>query len=81
MSTQRVFAGLTMVSNLKYWSFKTFNLKKSVPFIMIFLLVMMVALVSWQPPLVLFAGFVVYALSGYAVSGWLALRRRRSTAA
>src|SRR5436309_9797889 len=32
-----VFAGLTMVSNFKYWSFKSFNLKKSVPFVMIFL--------------------------------------------
>jgi CDP-diacylglycerol--serine O-phosphatidyltransferase len=72
-----VFAGLTMVSNLKYWSFKTFNLKKSVPFLMIFLIVLFVALVSWQPPLVLFAGFVIYAISGYVVSAWLVLRRRR----
>jgi CDP-diacylglycerol---serine O-phosphatidyltransferase len=72
-----VFAGLTMVSNLKYWSFKTLNLKKSVPFVMIFLVVLFVALVSWQPPLVLFAGFVVYAISGYVVSAWLLLRRRR----
>ena len=39
---------------------------------------MIVALVSWQPPLVLFAGFVVYAISGYAVSAWLVLRRRRT---
>ncbi|MET0919169.1 MAG: CDP-diacylglycerol--serine O-phosphatidyltransferase, partial [Burkholderiales bacterium] len=67
-------------SNLKYWSFKTFNLKKSVPFVMIFLIVMAVALVSWQPPLVLFAGFVVYAVSGYLVSAWLVLRKRRATA-
>ncbi|MEO5765588.1 MAG: CDP-diacylglycerol--serine O-phosphatidyltransferase, partial [Casimicrobiaceae bacterium] len=75
-----IFAGLTMVSNLKYWSFKTFNLKKSVPFLMIFLVVMIVALVSWQPPLVLFAAFVAYALSGYAVSTWLAVRKRRAEA-
>ncbi|MEP7276473.1 MAG: CDP-diacylglycerol--serine O-phosphatidyltransferase [Betaproteobacteria bacterium] len=75
-----IFAGLTMVSNLKYWSFKTFNLKKSVPFLMIFLVVMIVALVSWQPPLVLFAAFVAYALSGYAVSTWLAVRKRRADA-
>src|SRR5438445_6429228 len=31
-----VFAGLTMVSNVKYWSFKSINLKKSVPFLAIF---------------------------------------------
>src|SRR5437763_3126101 len=49
-----VFAGLTMVSNFKYWSFKSFNLKNSVPFVMIFSAVIFVALLSWQPPIVLF---------------------------
>jgi CDP-diacylglycerol---serine O-phosphatidyltransferase len=72
-----VFAGLTMVSNFKYWSFKAFNLKKSVPFVVIFLIVILVALLSWQPPIVLFGGFVVYAISGYAISAWIALRKRR----
>src|SRR5213079_993239 len=48
-----VFAGLTMVSNFKYWSFKSFNLKKSVPFVVIFLVVMFVVLLSLQPPIVL----------------------------
>ena len=28
-----LFAGLTMVSNVRYYSFKTINLKKSVPFL------------------------------------------------
>jgi CDP-diacylglycerol--serine O-phosphatidyltransferase len=72
-----VFAGLTMVSNFKYWSFKAFNLKKSVPFVVIFLIVILVALLSWQPPIVLFGGFVVYAISGYAIAAWIALRKRR----
>ena len=76
-----VFAGLTMVSNLKYYSFKTINLKKSVPFVAIFLIVLFVALLSYQPPLVLFAAFVAYGVSGYIVSGWLMLRARRSRAA
>jgi CDP-diacylglycerol--serine O-phosphatidyltransferase len=74
-----VFAGLTMVSNFKYWSFKSFNLKKSVPFVVIFLVVMFVALLSWQPPIVLFAGFVAYAISGYVVSAWTALNKRRTS--
>jgi len=73
-----VFAGLTMVSNLKYYSFKTINLRRSVPFLAIFLIVLFFVLVSYQPPIVLFAGFVVYALAGYVWSAWLALRRRRS---
>ena len=75
-----VFAGLTMVSNFKYWSFKAFNLKKSVPFVVIFLVVILVALLSWQPPIVLFGAFVVYAISGYAMSAWVALRKRRTAA-
>src|SRR4029078_6649634 len=73
--------GLTMVSNLKYYSFKTINLKKSVPFVAIFLIVLFVALLSYQPPLVLFAAFVAYGISGYVVSGWLMLRARRTRAA
>jgi CDP-diacylglycerol---serine O-phosphatidyltransferase len=73
-----VFAGLTMVSNLKYWSFKTINLKKSVPFLAVFLIVVIIAFLSYQPAVFLFAGFVAYAISGYVVSGWLLLRRRRA---
>ena len=72
-----VFAGLTMVSNVRYWSFKTINLKKSVPFVAIFVIVLVLALLSYQPPLVLFAAFVAYAVSGYVVSGWMMLRERR----
>ena len=72
-----VFAGLTMVSNLKYWSGKAINLRKSVPFVVILAGAVLVALTALQPPLVLFAGFVVYAISGYVVSAWLHLRRGR----
>ena len=75
-----LFAGLTMVSNVKYYSFKTVNLKKSVPFIAIFAIVIFLALLSYQPALVLFAGFVVYALSGYVGSAYIWLKRRRPPA-
>lgn len=73
-----LFAGLTMVSNLKYWSFKAINLRRSVPFLAVFLIVLSIALLSYQPAIVLFAGFVAYAISGYVVSAWLLLRRRRA---
>ncbi|MEP6998538.1 MAG: CDP-diacylglycerol--serine O-phosphatidyltransferase [Betaproteobacteria bacterium] len=73
-----VFAGLTMVTNLKYYSFKTINLRRSVPFLAVFLIVLFFVLVSYQPPIVLFACFVIYALAGYVWSAWLALRRRRT---
>jgi len=73
-----LFAGLVMVSNLKYWSFKTINLKRSVPFVAVLAAVVFIALLSYQPAVVLFGGFVVYAISGFVVSGWSLLRRRRT---
>jgi CDP-diacylglycerol--serine O-phosphatidyltransferase len=73
-----VFAGLTMVSNVKYYSFKTINLKKSVPFLVIFLIALFLALLSYQPAHVLFAAFVAYAVSGYAGTAWMMLQRRRA---
>ena len=77
-----VFAGLTMVSSVPFYSFKAINLKKSVPFLAVFVFVLVIALLSYQPAIVLFAGFVAYALSGYVMWGWkwMALRRRRSAA-
>jgi CDP-diacylglycerol--serine O-phosphatidyltransferase len=70
-----------MVSNLKYYSFKTINLRKSVPFMAVLAGAVAVGLTALQPPLVLFAGFVAYAISGYVVSSWQYLRRSRSGAA
>lgn len=72
-----VFAGLTMITSLKYYSFKTINLRRSVPFVVVFLIVIFFVLVSVQPPIILFIGFVAYAFSGYVWSAWLALKRRR----
>lgn len=64
-----VFAGLSMVSNVRFYSFKEFNLRKSVPFIAIFLLAMIFVLISSYPAGVLFLIFMGYALSGYVL--WL----------
>jgi CDP-diacylglycerol--serine O-phosphatidyltransferase len=52
-----------------------------VPFVAVFLVVLFLALLSYQPPLVLFAAFVAYAVSGFVVSGWMLLRARRPRAA
>jgi len=72
-----VFAGLTMVSNVRFWSFKTINLKKSVPFMAVCIVAVFLALLSYQPSLVLFAAFVAYAISGYVLAGWRMMRNRR----
>jgi CDP-diacylglycerol--serine O-phosphatidyltransferase len=60
-----LFGGLTMVSNFKYYSGKEINLRKSVPFFVILLVVLAFVLVSTSPPEVLFGAFVLYGLSGY----------------
>jgi CDP-diacylglycerol--serine O-phosphatidyltransferase len=73
--TATVFAGLTMVSNLRYFSGKDFNLRRSVPFVVVLLIVLAFVLVSYSPAEVLFVLFVSYGLSGYA--GW-AMQRLQS---
>jgi CDP-diacylglycerol--serine O-phosphatidyltransferase len=70
-----VFAGLSMVSSLKFYSGKDINLRRSVPFVVILLIVLFFVLVSASPPEVLFALFVVYGLSGYVAWAWWRLKR------
>jgi CDP-diacylglycerol--serine O-phosphatidyltransferase len=73
-----IFAGVTMVTNLRFWSGKSLNLRKSVPFMVVVAFALGFALVSSYPPGVLFALFLVYALSGYviAVSDWFNRRKK-----
>ncbi|MET3129935.1 CDP-diacylglycerol--serine O-phosphatidyltransferase [Oxalobacteraceae bacterium GrIS 1.11] len=65
-----LFAGLTMVTNVPYYSFKDVNFRKSVPFIVVFLIALAFALVSIDPPKVLFPIFILFGFSGYAVYFW-----------
>jgi CDP-diacylglycerol---serine O-phosphatidyltransferase len=65
-----VYAGVTMVSNAPFYSFKNVNLKKSVPYMVVPLIVLAFVLVSFDPPVVLFSLFLVYAVSGYALWLW-----------
>jgi CDP-diacylglycerol--serine O-phosphatidyltransferase len=65
-----LFAGLTMVTNVPFFSFKDVNFRKSVPFIAIFLIVLGFVAISIHPPIVLFGLFVTYGLSGYAIYFW-----------
>jgi CDP-diacylglycerol--serine O-phosphatidyltransferase len=65
-----LYAGLTMVTNVPFYSFKDVNFRKSVPFIAIFLIVLALVAISSDPPKVLFGLFVCYGLSGYGVYFW-----------
>jgi CDP-diacylglycerol---serine O-phosphatidyltransferase len=70
-------AGLTMVTNLPFYSFKEFSLKRTVPFVVIVALALAIALVNLHPPIVLFSVFCLYALSGYGVYVWRRMTGRR----
>lgn len=74
-----LYAGLTMVTNAPFYSFKDFSLKRSVPFALLVALVLLIALVSSHPPIVLFALFCVYGLSGYAEYGRRKWRGRHAS--
>ena len=70
------FAGMSMVTNVPYYSFKALSLRRSVPFITLFLIVLLIGLIAYRPPLVLFGLFCLYAVSGYALYGWRRLQGR-----
>jgi CDP-diacylglycerol--serine O-phosphatidyltransferase len=69
-----IYAGITMVSNVPFYSFKDINLKKSVPFIFVIGIVLLFVLVSSDPPVVLFSLFLLYGFSGYVL--WFVRWRR-----
>ncbi len=57
-------AGLLMVSNFRYRSFKDLDLRNRVPFVAAIVIMLGFALVYLHPPVILFLGFLTYALSG-----------------
>ena len=63
-----IFAGVTMVTSVKFYSFKDINLRKSVPFVVVAAFALALALISSYPPGWLFGFFLVYALSGYVMA-------------
>jgi len=65
-----LFAGLTMVTNVPFYSFKDINMRRTVPFIVTVLIALSLAVVTLHPPIVLFALFLVYGISGYGVYAW-----------
>lgn len=73
-----VTAGLLMVSNFRYRSFKDVDIKGRMPFMMAVAVMLVFTIVFIQPPLVLFTLASVYTLSGIVVT-LLELQRRRRT--
>ena len=71
-----VAMGLLMVSNIRYYSFKEFHFRNRVSFVAMLVVVLVYAFASIDPPKVLFAGFLIYAVSG-VVYTLVEIRKRR----
>ncbi|MEO8154570.1 MAG: CDP-diacylglycerol--serine O-phosphatidyltransferase [Rhizobacter sp.] len=65
-----MYAGLTMVTNVPFYSFKDVSFKRSVPFIVIVAIALGIAVINIHAPSVLFGLFCIYGLSGYGVYVW-----------
>ncbi len=62
-----LYAGLTMVTNVPFYSFKDVSFKRTVPFVVIVAIALGIAVVTIHPPIVLFGLFCIYGFSGYGV--------------
>ncbi|MGD8567131.1 MAG: CDP-diacylglycerol--serine O-phosphatidyltransferase [Gammaproteobacteria bacterium] len=72
-----LMAGILMVSNIRYRSFKDLDLKGKIPFVTMVVVVMVFVFISIDPPQVLFTVFLLYGLSGPTFT-LISLRRRRA---
>ena len=70
MFTLTLYAGLTMVTNVPFYSFKDLSIKRSVPFAVIVMIALGIAVINIDPPTVMFGLFVIYGFSGYVLYGW-----------
>jgi len=70
-------AGILMVSNVQYHSFKGLDLKGKVPFVAMLAVVAVFAVVSIDPPLILLAVFLAYGSSGLFMTAWKWFKARK----
>jgi len=61
------YAGIAMVVNVPFYSFKDLSLKRSVPFVVIVLIALGIGIINLYPARIIFAIFCLYGLSGYFV--------------
>ena len=71
-----LFAGISMITNLPYYSGKAMDIRHSVTFPKLLLFVGIMLAVTMKPSLMLFALFVAYALSGYVLGAMHKLHRQ-----
>jgi len=66
--------GLLMVTNIRYHSFKGIDLHGRVPFVVMLVVVLIVGVITVDPPRVLLMTFALYSLSGPVMSLWSKLK-------
>ena len=71
-----IASAILMVSNVRYYSFKELDFKGKIPFLHVLLVVILFVAIASNPSVVLFVGFLLYALSG-PFQTLLALQRVR----
>lgn len=69
-----LYAGFSMVTNAPFYSFKVVGGRKTVPFIVIGAVALLIVLIALDPAPMLFVLFCVYGVSGYAVYVWRRLK-------
>ena len=74
-----LYSGLTMVTNVPFYSFKDISMKKSVPFAVMVLIALGIAVINIDPPIVLFGVFVAYGFSGYVIYAWRKTKGQRTS--
>jgi CDP-diacylglycerol--serine O-phosphatidyltransferase len=74
-----LYAGISMVTNAPFYSFKVVGGRRTVPFIVIAAIALGIVLVAIDPPRALFALFCLYGVSGYAVYAWRRFRGERTS--
>ncbi|MBK6739009.1 MAG: CDP-diacylglycerol--serine O-phosphatidyltransferase [Haliea sp.] len=67
--------GFLMIANFPYYSFKGIDFRGRVPFVVMIAVVLIFGLITLDPPSILLAGFLAYALSGPVMQG---VKRRRN---
>ena len=72
-----VLAGVLMVSNIRYHSFKEIDLRGRVRFVTVSIIVLIFVFIAINPPMTLFLVFLCYAASGPIIT-LLLIRRRRA---
>ena len=67
-----------MISNITYYSFKDFDIRHKVPHITLFVIALIISFISFDPPLVLFSFFLLYALSGPSMYLMRIVKKKKS---